>query len=68
MSEFNGLLLFVAVVFWIFCAIFIPIFIFQIRNATIKTNKLLQQLIDQTNGKPRTLYDITGLLGDKGID
>lgn len=70
MSEFNSLLLFVAVVFWLLCTVLIPIFIFHIRNAAIKTNKQLQEIIDLLNGKPqsRSWYSKTGLIGDQGIE
>ena len=70
MTEFNSLLIFIAIVFWLLCTILIPVFIFHIRNATQKTNKQLQEIIDLLNGKPanRQKYLKTGLIGDQNTN
>lgn len=67
MAEFNSILIFVAIVFWLLCTILIPVFIFHIRNATRKTNKQLQEIIDLLNGKPidQSRYWRIGLIGDQ---
>jgi hypothetical protein len=69
MENINGLI-WVLILGAYFCSlIFLPVFIWQIRNATQKTNRLLQELIDQ--GKPekkRDRHSVTGLIGDQGID
>jgi len=69
MDGFNSLVLLIMAGLFVFCLLFLPVFVWQIRNATQKTNRLLQQLIDQGAGKKsRTRHDITGLIGDQGVD
>ncbi len=34
-------------VFFLFCMIFLPIFVWQIKNASLKTNRLIQEIIDK---------------------
>jgi hypothetical protein len=69
MENVTVLILVVILGFNICCLIFLPVFILQIRNAAQKTNRLLQELVDQ--GRPekkRTRQSITGMIGDQGID
>jgi len=55
--------------FFLFCILFLPIFVWQIKNATQKTNRLLQELIDQgKTKKEKSRYNQTGLLGDQGTE
>jgi hypothetical protein len=43
--------------------------VWQIKNATQRTNRLLEELIALQKGMPKkTRHDITGLIGDKDIE
>jgi hypothetical protein len=69
MENINVLIWVIILGFNVCCLIFLPVFIWQIRNAAQKTNRLLQELVDQ--GRPekkRTRQSITGLIGDQGVD